>query len=51
MSLSDNYANRDSLLIAFGGGMISDLVGFLAGIYMRGIEYINIPTTPSWSSR
>jgi len=36
---------RDSLLIALGGGVIGDLVGFSASIYLRGIEYIQIPTT------
>ena len=33
------------LLINLGGGVISDLGGFLASVYMRGISYINIPTT------
>ncbi len=37
--------DRKSLLINFGGGMISDLGGFIASTYMRGVEYINIPTT------
>ena len=36
---------RDSTLIAFGGGTVGDYIGFVASIYMRGIEYVNIPTT------
>ncbi|EAI0687533.1 3-dehydroquinate synthase [Campylobacter upsaliensis] len=37
--------DRKSLLISFGGGVISDMGGFAASIYQRGIEFINIPTT------
>ncbi|HEC1766434.1 TPA: 3-dehydroquinate synthase [Campylobacter lari] len=37
--------DRKSLLISFGGGVISDMGGFVASIYQRGIEFINIPTT------
>ncbi|MBU1019395.1 MAG: 3-dehydroquinate synthase [Patescibacteria group bacterium] len=37
--------NRESTLIALGGGTIGDFTGFLASIYMRGIPYIQIPTT------
>ena len=36
---------RNSCVIALGGGMITDLAGFAASIYMRGIKYINIPTS------
>lgn len=43
--LSAAGADRSSLLIAFGGGIVGDLGGFLAAIYMRGIEYVQVPTT------
>lgn len=43
--LIKNNADRKSLLINIGGGMITDLGGFVASIYMRGIDYINCPTT------
>ena len=38
-------ADRGSLLIAFGGGIVGDVGGFLAAIFMRGIPYIQAPTT------
>jgi 3-dehydroquinate synthase len=43
--LAQAGADRSSLLIAFGGGIVGDLGGFLAAIYMRGIDYIQVPTT------
>lgn len=43
--LSENGANRKSLLINLGGGMITDIGGFVASTFKRGIAYINISTT------
>jgi len=43
--LASAGADRASLLIAFGGGIVGDVGGFLAAIYMRGIDYIQMPTT------
>lgn len=37
--------DRSSLLIALGGGVVGDLTGFLASIYMRHIPYLQVPTT------
>ena len=44
-ALSENNADRKSLLINLGGGVITDLGGFVASTYKRGIRYINVPTT------
>ncbi len=41
----ENKLNRSSLLIAFGGGVIGDMTGFVASIYQRGIDFVQIPTT------
>lgn len=43
--LSDNGATRHSLLINLGGGMLTDIGGFAAATFKRGIKCINIPTT------
>lgn len=44
-TLSDTGASRHSLLINLGGGMITDLGGFAAASFKRGIRFINIPTS------
>ena len=43
--LIENRATRDSILIALGGGVVGDMVGYAAATFMRGMRYINIPTT------
>lgn len=43
--LARREATRDALLIAFGGGVIGDIAGFLAATYMRGVDYVQVPTT------
>lgn len=43
--LSNNGATRHSLIINIGGGMVTDLGGFAAATFKRGMPYINIPTT------
>lgn len=43
--LTDHQADRKSLLINLGGGVITDMGGFAASCYKRGIDFINIPTT------
>ena len=44
-ALGEGGATRHSLLINIGGGMVTDLGGFAASTFKRGINYINIPTT------
>ena len=44
-NLFNHRFERNSTLIAFGGGVIGDMTGFLASIYQRGIDFIQIPTT------
>ena len=44
-ALLENNANRQTLIINLGGGLVSDLGGFVASVFKRGIPFINIPTT------
>lgn len=44
-ALSDLEADRKSLLINIGGGVVTDLGGFVASTYNRGIDFVNIPTS------
>ena len=43
--LSDLGADRKSLLINLGGGVVTDLGGFVAAAFKRGIDFVNVPTT------
>lgn len=42
---ADAGLNRNGLVVAFGGGVIGDLAGFAAATWMRGVSYMQIPTT------
>ncbi len=43
--LLDLHCDRSTVLIALGGGVIGDVTGFVAATFMRGIQYIQVPTT------
>lgn len=43
--LIESGCDRKSLIIALGGGVVGDLAGFVAATYMRGIDYMQLPTT------
>ena len=43
--LAENTLTRSDLLIALGGGVVGDMTGFVAATYLRGVGYIQIPTT------
>lgn len=43
--LAENTINRNDLILALGGGVVGDIAGFAAASYLRGIDYMQIPTT------
>lgn len=43
--LAENHLTRTDCVIALGGGVVGDIAGFAAGCYLRGIRYVQIPTT------
>ena len=43
--LAKNQISRTDLIVALGGGVVGDLAGFAAATYLRGIPYIQVPTT------
>jgi 3-dehydroquinate synthase len=40
-----SHANRDTTVVALGGGIVGDIAGFAAACYMRGVAFIQVPTT------
>lgn len=44
-AILQHNADRKSLIIAFGGGVVGDLAGFTASVLLRGIDFIQVPTT------
>ena len=43
--LVDMRANRDTTIVALGGGVVGDIAGFAAACYMRGVDFVQVPTT------
>lgn len=44
-TLARHHADRNAVLLALGGGVVGDVAGFLAAVYMRGIACVQLPTT------
>jgi 3-dehydroquinate synthase len=45
VQMAENGADRSSVIVAVGGGIVTDMAGFLAAIFMRGVPVIQVPTT------
>jgi 3-dehydroquinate synthase len=45
MFLAENGFERNDLVLALGGGVVGDVAGFAAAVYLRGIEFVQVPTT------
>ena len=43
--LAENHLSRTDLIVALGGGVVGDLAGFVAACYLRGVRFLQIPTT------
>ncbi len=43
--LAESFTERSTLILALGGGVIGDLAGFVAATYMRGVPYVQVPTS------
>src|SRR5437588_11162780 len=43
--LARHGADRDATILAFGGGVVGDVAGLLASLYMRGVDVVQVPTT------
>ncbi len=44
-NFSENWLSRTDVVIALGGGVVGDLAGFAASVYLRGVSFLQIPTT------
>lgn len=44
-ALGDMAITRDACIVALGGGVVGDLAGFIASTYMRGLDFVQVPTT------
>lgn len=43
--LAQNRCTKDTIIIALGGGIVGDMVGYVAATYMRGINFVQVPTS------
>ncbi|MCU0649377.1 MAG: 3-dehydroquinate synthase [Gemmatimonadaceae bacterium] len=44
-ALLDAHADRDTVIVGMGGGVITDLAGFVAATFLRGVRFVSVPTT------